>query len=76
MKPADRNKMLKARAMEKEMSRSRSVVGRLSDNVDLKRDVEQRLAEIPEDTRGITGRVFGDPIPNDPRCPWRPRVAA
>lgn len=26
-------------------------------------DVAARLAEIPEDTRTITGRLFGDPLP-------------
>lgn len=33
-----------------------------------KRDeVEQRLREIPADTRSITGMLFGDPIPGDRR---------
>src|SRR3990167_1347417 len=33
-----------------------------------KRDVAERLAEIPkEDTRTFTQRFAGDPIPNDPR---------
>jgi hypothetical protein len=30
-------------------------------------DWAARLAEIPEDTRDLTARVFGDPIPNDRR---------
>lgn len=30
-------------------------------------DVEARFAEIPPDTRGLTARLFGDPIPGDPR---------
>lgn len=30
-------------------------------------DIEARLAEIPRDTRSLTGRLFGDPIPGDPR---------
>ena len=31
------------------------------------RDVQARLREVPPDTRSITGFLFGDPIPNDPR---------
>jgi hypothetical protein len=30
-------------------------------------DYEARLREMPADTRTITQRVFGDPLPNDPR---------
>lgn len=25
--------------------------------------IEQRLSEIPSDTRDLTGRIFGDPLP-------------
>ena len=32
-----------------------------------KLDWSARLAEIPRDTRTLTARIFGDPIPNDPR---------
>jgi uncharacterized DUF497 family protein len=28
-----------------------------------KEDVAARLAEIPPDTRSLTGRIFGDPLP-------------
>lgn len=35
-------------------------------------DIAARLAEIPEDTRTITGRLFGDPLPGrralDAKC--------
>lgn len=24
------------------------------------------------DCRSLTGMILGDPIPGDPRCPWRP----
>ncbi|WP_287257679.1 hypothetical protein [Mesorhizobium sp.] len=34
-------------------------------------DFEARLAEIPPDTRSLTQRLMGDPIPNDPRRHWR-----
>lgn len=27
---------------------------------------------MPSDTRTLTGVIAGDPIPGDPRCPWRP----
>lgn len=30
-----------------------------------------RLSEIPDDTRDMTARLFGDPLPNDPRRPWQ-----
>lgn len=36
-----------------------------------KMDFEARLAEIPPDTRSLTQRLCGDPIPGDPRRPWR-----
>ncbi len=38
----------------------------------IREDIAARLAEIPQDTRCLTGQVFGDPIPGDPRTPWRP----
>lgn len=28
------------------------------------------------DTRSLTGHILGDPIPGDPRCPWRPSSGA
>ncbi len=34
-------------------------------------EIEAKLSEIPVDTRGLTARLMGDPIPNDPRRPWR-----
>lgn len=40
-----------------------------------KEDVEARLAEIPPDTRDLTGILCGDPIPNDPRRHWLRREA-
>jgi hypothetical protein len=33
----------------------------------VKEDAAARLAEIPADTRTLTQRLCGDPIPNDPR---------
>jgi hypothetical protein len=33
----------------------------------VKEDAAARLAEIPADTRSLTQRLCGDPIPNDPR---------
>lgn len=38
-------------------------------------DLAPRLAEIPEDTRDLTGIVFGDPIPGDTRRTWAPHLA-
>lgn len=29
----------------------------------IRRDAERRLEEIPDDTRSLTGRLLGDPIP-------------
>lgn len=37
----------------------------------IRADVAARLAEIPTDTRSFTAQFFGDPIPGDPRRPWR-----
>lgn len=34
------------------------------------RELQRRLSLIPPDTRDLTGRAFGDPIPNDRRRPW------
>lgn len=39
----------------------------------IRADIEARLAEIPPDTRDLTGRLLGDPIPGDPRRPWQGR---
>ena len=33
----------------------------------LRADVAARRAEVPPDTRGLTARLFGDPIPGDTR---------
>lgn len=35
--------------------------------ISIKADAAARLAEIPPDTRSLTARMFGDPIPGDPR---------
>jgi hypothetical protein len=35
--------------------------------VSVKEDAAARLAEIPADTRSLTQRLCGDPIPGDPR---------
>lgn len=37
------------------------------------RDWKRQLELMPEDRRSLTARMFGDPIGNDPRTPWRPR---
>jgi hypothetical protein len=31
-----------------------------------------KLSEIPADTRDLTGKLLGDPIPGDPRRGWTP----
>ncbi|TPK14142.1 hypothetical protein [Mesorhizobium sp. B2-5-11] len=36
-------------------------------SIDVKADAAARLSEIPPDTRSLTGRMFGDPIPGDTR---------
>lgn len=33
---------------------------------------QSQIALMPRDTRSITATVLGDPVPGDPRCPWRP----
>lgn len=62
----------KRRELEKEVSAAKRATGqryggsRIDEHV-----VAARLAEIPEDTRDLTAKIMGDPIPNDPRRPWR-----
>lgn len=51
-------------------SRNQNSAGRLADLRSVKEDAAARLAEIPADTRDFTARMFGDPIPGDPRRPW------
>jgi hypothetical protein len=36
------------------------------------RSWRQQMGMMPRDTRSITAFVMNDPIPGDPRCPWRP----
>lgn len=38
-------------------------------------DVEARMAEIPDEQRDLTGQMFGDPPPRDPRRTWAPHLA-
>lgn len=33
----------------------------------------RQIPLMPDDTRTLTARMFGDPVPNDPRAPWRPQ---
>lgn len=62
----------KRRELEKEVSAAKRATGQRygGSRID-ERVVAARLAEIPEDTRSLTARMMGDPIPNDPRRPWR-----
>lgn len=54
----------KRRELDKEISRTkleaglRFMTGRVSQET-----LEARLAEIPEDTRDLTARLMGDPLP-------------
>lgn len=38
-------------------------------------ECEARMAEIPDEQRDLTGRMFGDPPPRDPRRTWAPHLA-
>lgn len=61
-------------------STAKSVVGEYrgsnAEHVSVKADAAARLAEIPPDTRDLTQRFCGDPIPGDPRRPWRKEPSA
>lgn len=56
---------LKDMAQAKRSAGLRYINGRVN-----REEAEARLAEIPEDTRSLTARMLGDPIPGDPRRPW------
>lgn len=57
-------------------SRSPAAEPHLADrSTTAKLDALKRLAEIPPDTRDLTGILCGDPIPNDPRRHWVRREA-
>lgn len=45
-------------------------------NTEAERGWRRQMGSIPADTRSLTGMLCGDPIPGDPRCPWRPRVGS
>jgi len=61
------------RSEQREASAAKKAAGlrNISTTTVTKMDYEARLAEIPADTRSLTGRICGDPIPNDMRRPWR-----
>jgi len=64
----------KDREMLKEMTAAKKAAFHFAERRVRPEDIEARIAEIPTDTRSLTGKLLGDPIINDPRCPWRPRL--
>lgn len=40
---------------------------RTAEPIEVKHDADRLKTRIPPDTRSLTGRLCGDPIPNDPR---------
>lgn len=47
-----------------------------NDPISTRTDALRRLAEIPEDTRSLTARTFGDPLPGRRACDLRARMGA
>ena len=58
-----------ARVAMREAAAAKRAAGlaRLVDSPGVNADALKRSAEIPADTRCLTARLFGDPIPGDPR---------
>lgn len=66
-------------AMNREMSAAKRAAGvnRQAEKRDTHaaRDAESQFRIMPRDNRDLTGWIMGDPIPGDPRCPWRPSAS-
>lgn len=66
----------KSLAQCREMAAAKKAAGlrRLTPNRSsfAEQDAARQWYLVPDDTRSITAHVMGDPIPGDPRCPWRP----
>lgn len=65
----DRLAQCREMAAAKKAAGLRGMAGRI--NLE---ELAKRRGEIPDDNRNLTVVVMGDPIINDPRCPWRPRI--
>lgn len=63
------------RAMGRELTEAKRAAGIWRDNGFRNSYAEQGWRDQMEidvpDTRNLTGQLLGDPIPGDPRAPWR-----
>lgn len=63
-------------AMQREVSNAKKAAGIRyhagHGNSQAEQGFARQIALMPRDTRSITALVLGDPVPGDPRCPWRP----
>lgn len=60
-------------ALKKAAGLSHHVTGKSNSHAET--GFARQVKLMPRDTRTVTAAVFGDPIPGDPRCPWRPSSA-
>lgn len=60
----------RARRRRREAEPKLARYAHIAEKDEIRADAAARLAEIPPDTRDLTGIMFGDPIPGDPRRYW------
>lgn len=58
-----RNAQLHARRMAERPATAKRINRVPDTSPELRRDAASRIAEIPKDTRSVTGRILGDPLP-------------
>lgn len=66
-----KSKREKQRQEVRDMSASYRASGMTWESPEVKASLVERMKLIPNrETRSLTARIAGDPIPNDPRRPW------
>lgn len=70
-----RRSVLRARQLREDAASRKAAGGHITQGRVDPEEIMIRLAERPEDTRDLTGVVFGDPIPGDTRRTWAPHLA-
>ena len=57
--------------LSRELKKAHEAAGVLAEDARVRAAARKQMRLIPKrDTRDLTGKVFGDPITNDPRRPW------
>lgn len=68
-----RKRTFDANGICKEAARNKSAAGLRNlgrGSAEAEAEWRRQIAIMPDDTRDLTARVFGDPIPGDPRRHW------